>query len=188
MADDLPVSWIRRGPSNTFTATAKRNEFYVFQIGVFASNTAIADLQVEMEMGALPIRCINTGGRDWLGRLFDKTVSVPAGKVQALWFGVDVPADQRPGTVEGTVKISRRGGPPQTVAVSLAIEDAVLKDRGDSELWRMSRIRWLDSTAGLDDTVTAPYTPLVVDGSTIRCLGRNSHHERHGTSPIDHCR
>ncbi|MBL7044304.1 MAG: hypothetical protein ISR77_37095 [Pirellulaceae bacterium] len=173
MTDDLPVSWIERGPSNVFTGTAKRNEFYAFQIGVFASSGPLADLQVEMDMGALPIRCINTGGRDWLGRALHKTVSVPAGKVQALWFGVDVPADQRPGTVEGTVRIASRGGRPQTVAVSLAIEDDLLEDRGDSELWRMSRIRWLDSTAGLDDTVTAPYTPLVVDGSTIRCLGRS---------------
>jgi len=173
MVDDLPVSWIERGPSNAFAATAQRNEFYVFQIGVFASKSAMEDVQVEMNMGDLPIRCINTGGNNWLGRRFDKTVSVPAGKVQALWFGVDVPECQRPGIVQGAVKIGPRRGASQTVAVSLTIEDAVLKDRGDSELWRMSRIRWLDSTVGLDDTVTAPYTPLVVEGNTIRCLGRS---------------
>ena len=172
MVDDLPFLWIERGPSDAFAGTAKRNEFYVFQIGVFASRADLENIQVEMDMGALPIRCINTGGKDWLGRPFDKRVAVPKGTVQALWFGVDVPADQPPGTVEGAVKTASRGGPSQTVAVSLTVEDALLEDRGDSELWRMSRIRWLDSTVGLEDTVTAPYTPMVVDDNTIRCLGR----------------
>ncbi|MCH5376458.1 MAG: DUF6067 family protein, partial [Planctomycetes bacterium] len=173
MTDDLPFLWIQRGPSHAFAGSAHRNEFYVFQIGVFASNAAVEDLQVVMKMGDLPIRCINTGGRDWLGRPFGKTVSVPMGKVQALWFGVDVPEDHRPGTVHGAIDIGPRGGPTQTVCVSLTIDDELLADRGDSELWRMSRIRWLDSATGLDDTVTAPYTPLEVDGSTIRCLGRS---------------
>ena len=36
------------------------------------------------------LRCFNTGGVDWLGRSMRKTVSVPRGKVQALWIGVDV--------------------------------------------------------------------------------------------------
>ena len=173
MTDDLPAAWISQGPTHVFTGTARRNEFYVFQIGVFAATAALDDLRVEMDLGGLPIRCLNTGGNDWLGRPFDKSVSVPLGKVQALWFGVDVPAEQSPGTIQGSVTIGPRGGPSQAVAVSLTIEDAVLQDRGDSELWRMTRLRWLDSTAGLDDTVTAPYTPLVVEGSTIRCLGRS---------------
>lgn len=172
MIDDLPFLWIERGPSDTFAGTAKQNEYYVFQIGAFASQSDLEDIQVEMDMGALPIRCINTGGRDWLGRPFNKTVTVPKGTVQALWFGVDVPANQPAGTVEGAVTITSRGKPSQRVAVSLTVENAELKDRGDSELWRMSRIRWLDSTIGLDDTVTAPYTPLAIDGDTIRCLGR----------------
>ena len=41
-----------------------------------------------------------------------------------------------------------------------------------SELWRQSRLRWLDSTVGIDDQVTAPYTPLSVSGRTVSCLGR----------------
>ncbi len=173
MLDDLPVLWIRRGPSNTFSGTAQRNEFYVFQIGVFTSQGPLEDLQVEMELSGLSTCCFNTHGSDWLGRPFDKKVSVPAGQVQALWFGVDVPKDQAPGTVQGMVRIGSRGGPSQTVSLSLTIEDTMLEDRGDSELWRMSRLRWLNSTVGLDDTVTAPYTPLEVDGPTVRCLGRS---------------
>ena len=173
MVDDLPVSWIRRGRSHAFSGTAKRNEFYVFQIGAFASQGPLEDLQVEMELGGLPTCCFNTHGSDWLGRPFDKKVSVPVGQVQALWFGVDVPLDQPSGQVKGRVKIGPRGGPFQVVALSLTIEDTVLKDRGDCDLWRMSRLRWLNSTAGLDDTVTAPYTPLEVDDHSVRCLGRS---------------
>ena len=43
-----------------------------------------------------------------------------------------------------------------------------LKDRGDGELWRHSRLRWLNSTIGIDDEPTAGYPPLEVQGQTVR--------------------
>ena len=58
------------------------------------------------------------------------------------------------------------------LTVALTVLPKSLADRGDSEPWRHSRLRWLDSTIGLDDEVVAPYTPLEVDGRTVRCLGR----------------
>ena len=34
---------------------------------------------------------------------------------------------------------------------------------GDDDVDRGTRLHWMDSQAGLDDSVTAPYTPLVVE-------------------------
>jgi hypothetical protein len=48
----------------------------------------------------------------------------------------------------------------------------VRADEGVSELWRHARLKWLDSTIGLDDEVTAPYTPLEVRDTSVACLGR----------------
>ncbi|MBM4091119.1 MAG: hypothetical protein FJ276_17110 [Planctomycetes bacterium] len=49
----------------------------------------------------------------------------------------------------------------------------VLSDRGDGDLWRLSRLRWLNSTIGLDDEVLAPFSPVEQEGSTISILGRS---------------
>ena len=49
----------------------------------------------------------------------------------------------------------------------------MLEDCGDGEPWRHSRLRWLDSRIGIDDNVTAPYTPVAVQGPTVSVLQRD---------------
>ena len=49
----------------------------------------------------------------------------------------------------------------------------LLADAGDSEPWRHSRLRWLDSTIADDDEPVAPFTPLAVQGKKIALLGRD---------------
>jgi hypothetical protein len=182
MTDDLPKCWIDRGGAKEFSGEVQRNEFYALQIGVYASRQPIEDLKVEFSdirpekaakaIPAAALRCFNLGGIDTNGQPFRKTLSVPQGKVQPLWIGVDIPADAEPGLYRGTISVSAKNAPPSQVAVTLMIRPEMLADRGDSEPWRHSRLRWLDSTIGIDDEVVAPYTPLVVDGHTVRCLGR----------------
>ena len=183
MADDLPERWIRSGPGTAFRGEALRNEFYVFQVGVYTVGADVADVAVGFAdlrpagggkaIPASALRCFNTGGTDWLGRPIVKQVAVPKGKVQALWIGVDVPPDAAADTYEGSITIKPAGQEPATVKLALKVLPDALKDRGDSELWRMARLRWLDSTMGLEDEVTAPYTPLTVEGRTVKCLGRS---------------
>ncbi len=181
MTDDLPLRWIENGPGTQFRGEAERNEYYAFQIGVFAIRGPVEAIAVEFSdlrsddghvIPAAAVKCFNLGGIDWLGRPFQKTVNVPAGKVQALWFGVDVPTSATPAEYRGAVTIRPQNSPPTQVELSLAVSDRVLEDRGDSQLWRHSRLRWLDSTIGIDDQVIPPFTPLEVTGQTVRCLGR----------------
>jgi len=182
MTADLPWSWIGRGPMDRFAGEAQRNEFYVFQIGLYAARADVEDVglafgDLRAPTGAvLPaarLRCFNTAGTDWLGRPFAKTVPIAKGSVQALWIGVDVPAEATPGTYEGVITVSPTGQQALPLRLSLTVTPAVLADRGDAELWRMSRLRWLDSTVGTEDEVTRPYTPVTVTGTTVGCLGRS---------------
>ena len=46
MTDDLPARWARRGPVSEFRGESMQNEFYVFQIGVFAAKAALKDVSV----------------------------------------------------------------------------------------------------------------------------------------------
>ena len=118
-------------------------------------------------------RCFNTGGVDWTGQAFSKPCSVPQGKIQALWCGVAVPQAAVPGRYQGVITITPEGLETTDIKCILHVGQAVLSDAGDSEPWRHARLRWLDSTIAMDDEVVAPFTPLEVDGNTIRCLGRS---------------
>jgi len=182
ITEDLPKRWVDAGPGKAFCGDARPGEFYCFQIGVYASNRPLKDLKVEFRdlvpqqpgkpIPAAAIRCFNLGGIDTDGRAFHKAVSVAQGKVQALWIGVDLAHDTQPGVYRGTITLRPNGAPPREMDVALTVHPERLADRGDSEPWRHSRLRWLDSTVGIDDEVVAPYTPLEVSQRTVRCLGR----------------
>jgi len=177
--DILPRRWAG-GPADTFCGQARPGEWYTFQLGVYAARRALADIgltvtDLEAADGAVipksAVRCINLGGIDWRGRPFNKTVAVPKGEVQALWIGAQIPEDAR-GRYEGSVTVRTEGAEATRVKIVLEVAGKALRDHGDGELWRHSRLRWLDSTIGLDDEPVAPFTPLRVRGRSIHCLGR----------------
>lgn len=183
MTDAIPYGWaVRDADARTSLAdTVLRNEYFVFQVGVYASKSLLKRLSVVCSdltgasgavIPAAALTCFNLAGTDHRGNHFTKEVDVEYRQIQALWFGVDVPRDARPGLYEGTVTVSVEGGAAQTVRLALTVEDAVLEDRGDGDLWRFSRLRWLDSRIAQDDEVCAPFTPLVVGEDAVDLLGR----------------
>jgi hypothetical protein len=180
--DDLiPQKWIDDPKLNEFSVRARPNEFLSFQIAVFAARCELEDVKVTFsdlaesnghEISASSLRCFNAGGVDWLGRDFVKEISVEKGKLQALWIGVDFPEDAR-GFYNGTVTITPKNAEPQEVALTLIVGGPVALDRGDDNLYKHSRLRWLDSTIGLEDVLTKPYTPIELkENNVIKCLGR----------------
>ena len=182
MTDRLPFRWVQSGPADAFEGQARPGEFYCFQIGVLAARSDVADLRVEFgdmksstgnTIPATSMRCFNAGGLDWLGKRFRKTINIAKGRIQALWIGVQIPAEAQAGDYQGTVILRDKGSPEKQINVKLAVSGEVLRDAGDSDLWRHSRLRWLDSTIGLDDEVFAPYTPVIVAGNTVKILGRS---------------
>lgn len=173
MNTDLPQRWIQNKPSSQFKGTAKRNEYYAFQIGVYAAKEKLENLKVSYSNFQDKITCFNLGGIDFEGKPFVKRVDVPKGKVQALWFGIDIPEDTPAGEYLVDLTIQPENEKPQKVTVSLQIEEDVLADRGDSEPWRHSRLRWLNSRLGINDDVVAPYKALSVKDKTISTLMRS---------------
>jgi len=196
MTGYLPQRWISRGPSDEFSGEAARGEYYTFQVGVYAARAAIDsgkegynDVQVSFggmrskSGGEIPpdgFTCFNLMGTDWLGRQMWKSFKVPFGKVRPLWFGLRIPQETAPGDYTGAIAIKIAGAPQTVLKLGIKVTDEVLEDAGDSDLWRMSRLRWLDSTIGLDDTVVAPYTMLKVTDNGVGCLGRDVRFSRLG--------
>lgn len=166
MKEALPYKWINTGTSASFTGNAMRNEYYTFQIGVFAKKE-LNNVTVSFK-GTDKATCFNTGGIDANGKAFTKKLSVAKDNIQPLWIGVDIPETQRQGPLTFDVVITADNEKPQTIKVTLNISNKILSDRGDSELWRHSRLRWLNSTLGIDDEPVAPYTALKLKDKNIQ--------------------
>lgn len=171
MQDNIPYKWVKEGLRKEFKGTADQNEYYTFQIGLYAVESNIDSVQVNFSdlrgpdvISANKLNCFNTGGIDSHGKPFTKRVDVSKGHVQALWMGIDIPSKIKPGIYNGTVTISALKEKSQIVPIQIHITNKYLADRGDDEPWRYSRLRWLNSTIGISDKPTAPYTPIKSDG------------------------
>lgn len=169
MKDNLPYRWLQQKPTGFFKGKALTNEYYTFQVAVFAAKKDLKDIRVSFS-GNDKVTCFTTGGIDAEGKAFVKIVNVTKGNVQPLWFGVDIPETEQSGKHSFTITISPQHEKPQTISVALDIINEVLSDRGDSEPWWHSRLRWLNSRSGIDDKPVAPYTAMQVNGKNIQYL------------------
>jgi len=180
MTDDIPLKWIKEGPGKMINGLADRGEFYTYQIGVFAKNSDITDMKIEfsdLESGNNKIlnesmNCFNTGGIDWTGEAMKKVCSVQKGKIQALWFGIDISENTKPGKYKGNVKITPAGMESQTIDINLRIRNSVIEAHGDDEPWRHSRLRWLDSKIAMNEKIVKPFIPVSIEKNAVKVLGR----------------
>ncbi len=174
MKDEIPQKWILSGPSSQFSAEALPNEYFAFQVGVFAVSQEVDGLEVQTgrltlngkpDTPGIPLTCFNTQGVDPYGNSFSRKLTVQKGGVQALWIGADVPKSAEPGTYTGNLILTGTNIPEKTINVKLTVAGKILSDRGDSEPWRHSRLRWLNSTAGSDGNPVPPYLPIKSTGA-----------------------
>jgi len=178
MLNEIPYKWYKSGEVTSFTGKANPNEIYTFQIGIDAKEDLknlklnISDLKGNKTIPASAIHCINTGGVDYLGKPFTKIVNVNKGRVQPLWFYVQMPKDAQ-GSFKGTVGVSFNNAPETVASINIDVDGKVLEDGGVSDLWRMSRLSWLNSSLGIDNKIIPPYTPVKVLGDTVSILNRS---------------
>jgi hypothetical protein len=181
MTKELPQLWTAPGVAGrAVRGEPLRGEFFSFQVGLWALRNldsvrlSFSDLSGPGG-GRIPADSFvsfNTGGTDWRGRRFDRPLTVAEGEVQALWAGVMIPEGTSAGAWAATATVTAAGGLRVSVPVMLQVQDTVIAEHGDNEPWRLSRLRWLNSTLGLDSTVVPPYTPVTVAGDRLEVLGR----------------
>ncbi len=188
MNDALPISWISRTNRTTVIDTAQPDEFYVFQVGVFAAagyTVTVESFSVSPRSLAQAITCFNLGGTRFNGTNFTQAEVVNATRVGALWFGVDVGSSTATASsswLNATVHLtlSLASGEKHVrvvpnVTVNLAVSDGMpIRGKGDFDPWRLSRLRWLDSTDGRDYNVSKGYVPLKVSSVDNKLPGVES--------------
>jgi hypothetical protein len=181
MWSDLPYSWVSREWQKSIKATAMRNEYFAFQVGLYAWQKSIEDIEISFsdmkgpggaKISSDSFSCYNKGGVDWTGEKLIKEIPVEKGDIQALWMGVMIPEDAQPGEYMDHLSIHPKNLPAQKVDIILNILPDVLADHGDSEPAKHSRLRWLDSRIAEDNEVISPYVPIKVQGNEMDLLGR----------------
>jgi len=183
MQDYLPLHWMKDlEEPNGLNDHAKKGEYYTFQIGLFAPKVDLQEIQVSwsdldqnrnQSISKENITCFNSGGIDLNGKAFDKTIHVENGKVQALWFGVDIPEQAKPGIYQAEFYIQPEGLEMDTVFLKLEVLNEEIANHGDDEPANMTRLRWLNSTIGTDpDHIIEPYMPVGYEDNTLGIVGR----------------
>ncbi len=178
----IPARWVASGPSHEFEGYAMPGEYYVWQIGLWAAEKEMKNVRLEFGdfrhssrknmISRNEVTCFNLEGTNWDGQPIAFDVNVPSGKVQALWCGFQIPKNVGAGTYVGTVTVSAENATPQTVEITIRTGKEIMVDNGDNDLWRHSRLRWLNSTIGTDNLPVAPYEALQLDGNKITATGK----------------
>lgn len=176
----IPARWAKRGPALFFKGEASKNEFYCWQIGIWATKAEVKNVRVAFSdfisgrnrISKDSATCFNQGGTSWDGKPVSFAVNVPKGNVQALWCGIQIPRDAKAGIYTGTATLTADGAAPRKIKVTIRVNEKVLADKGDGEPWRHSRLRWLNSTIGADNLPVKPYSGMKISGNSIMASGK----------------
>ncbi len=180
MSDRLPLEWLINGPANSFRGQAQPGEIYPLQLAVWAAGdlrnldlryTPLADGNGNV-IATETMSCLNLDIVDPWGRYRHQSAMVADGKVQVLWILLQLPLHTPEGTYRGTFTVSADGVAATPVDITLEVAGEALPDGGVRDNWRLSRLAWLNSTAGINDEVLPPYTPFEVKDSTVKFLNR----------------
>ena len=175
MWDDIPYRWAAKGANTQFSGTAKRGEYFAFQLGVWAAKQRLKQVKVsltDLKNGAAKISgkaftCFNTTGVDYKGVPFTVDVIIPDGKVQPLWCGIDIPTTSKPGTYTGVASIFADGVATTEIPIAITVENSVALDHGDDNPADMTRLRWLNSSLGIDHEIVKPFSQNGPLGSSV---------------------
>jgi len=150
-----------------FRGEAMRGEYFTFQLGAYAARrpllltatwTDLVGRSHRQILSSSRLRCTNLPKGSIAER---EGLLVGAGEVLAFWFGLDVPksgivadtyvarvvlSEKTPRAAAGEVSAGEVVA--EGIRVEITISDALATQSGDNELWRHSRLRWLDSTVG----------------------------------------
>ncbi len=182
MVNDLPERWIEKSKKSLFADTTMKGENFSYQLGIYAlqniKNITVQFSELKNNNGkvisAKNMSCLNTDGINYEGEPMHKVVDIEKGKIQPLWCIIDVPENIPAGKYTGKVIITTGNNPAsKEIKIELLVKNEIAKNNGVNEPWKMTRLKWLNSTMAQENTVIAPYTPLVVKHNTISLLGRN---------------
>eukprot|EP00755_Sulcionema_specki_P008006 Sspe_Gene.39757::Locus_19166_Transcript_1_1_Confidence_1.000_Length_3163::g.39757::m.39757 len=168
----VPYVWTKEACKNHFTGVVQPGEVYTMQVAVLIINSAPMAITA-VEITGLPGNwtCMSTQGTDYWGRPFSKHPEAKPGALLPLWLSGEIPATAS-GNHSGMVRVVF-ASESAALPVTIVIKGNVLTDRGDGDIWRGSRLAWLNSKVGTDfGTVPPPYIPITSSSNMSHMICR----------------
>lgn len=166
--DDLSILDDKHKIDGFAEAIMSENEVFVFQLAVVAKTADV--IESISSQGNVEISCINTDVSDKFGNKKTQSVKLDANKIQPLFF---------------TVKAAKLGKRQEKCLITITTEQesrsfemlfniisSPVENNGYNDLWRLSRINWLNSDMCIDESVVSPYTSPEITGNHLSVLGR----------------
>ncbi|MNK04172.1 hypothetical protein D3C87_220310 [compost metagenome] len=180
LLDSLPEKWTSYSSEamSSFKGSAQPGEYYVFQIGLYASGQSLKNIKVRFSplsnskgQSIKDVTCFNSGGISFKGEPFSKPLQLQAKMVLPLWFGLQIPEDFK-GTYKGVVEISAEGKPSTVVHVSIDVNGNIIANHGYNDETKLSRLAWLNTKVALDNGITNGFKQVDRAQKDISILGR----------------
>jgi len=175
----LPQRWAqgREGGGGAVAGTVRPGEYFAFQLGVWAPVSAATVLNATLDSSANWVRSAGGGGSvapfldafslrgtSHSGASLSFRPRVRQGCVRSFWMGIHAPTAGFSLSASVTLTLLVGGDSPTVarvaVPLSLRVGGPPLADSGDSDGWRLSRLRWLNSQLAVTDEPTEPFTPV----------------------------
>lgn len=166
--DDLNILDGRHKINGSVMLTMSENEIFVFQLAVVSKTDDV--IRKITSSGDVDISCINTDVVDKYGVRKCQRVNLLSNIIQPLFFTVQADKlGERQEKCRITIETEREN---ISFDILFNITTQPVENSGYNDLWRLSRIDWLNSNLHIDDSLTEPYiSPAIIDDSTV-ILGR----------------
>lgn len=174
--EDLSILTNERKIDGLANFVMSENEVFVFQIALVSDcDDVITSVSA---CGNVEISCINTDVTDKFGNKKTQCVNIKKDTIQPLFF---------------TAKAKKLGNRQEKCTVSIVTEKesrsfntvfnintSPIENNGYNELWRLSRIDWLNSDLCIDDSIVEPYNTPEISNGRLKILGREIEIENNG--------
>lgn len=122
--------------------------------------------------GDAEITSINTQICDKFGRKYERSVELRSEKIQPMFFiFAAMPGMAGKASAAEIDFLTDLGN--QRLHIDISYTDEAVENGGFNDLWRLSRLAWLNSGKFLNSKPVAPYFSPVIEGRKIKILGRS---------------
>lgn len=167
--DDLSILNGREKIKNSVEVVMSENEVFVFQLAAVSECDDV--IESITAQGNVEISCINMDIVDKFGTAKKQSIPLKSNSIQPLFFTVKA---ERFGKRQERCSITLK---TQTEEISFDmlfhIITSPVENSGYNDLWRLSRIDWLNSDMCINDSVVKSYISPKADNGEFKILGRS---------------
>ena len=147
--DDLKVLENAAEIIDSARVTMSQNEVFVVQLAVLSDYDDV--IKTITSAGNLKISCINIDVVDKYAKSKKQCVQIKAGIMQPLFFTVQAEKiGKREETASITIETEKE---TRTFELVFNINDSPVQNNGYNDLWRLSRLKWLNSDIEQNDDI-----------------------------------